>query len=569
MKKQIKLALLFMCSIQSIFAQDGSLKVGPNLNGARDIIDFKLHDNELSVMTSKGRDLNYWKLSPTSLIPNSEAKSITATKSKSGGMVVNSDEYNYFSKISLDTKEVVFYTRREGKDKTTSLYFQDLDNSYKPISKSTKLATRSTKTVKTGIFNLSSVDGGGYTIKTNRLKNKVLIINQAPSKKVEKSLYPGDVTLTLYNPSDMTELSSATFDLGISEYGSSAIVGDNGYVYSLVYVNAAETKAERKEKKKNGEATWYYKIVGINVNEPDTKPFEYDLIFKNKGILKASLEMTTDGELICAGTYSELTKKGNVDDFDGIFYAKLNPKTGEVLSDNQKKLDRSTVEFMTTKRNAKKDEGISTAFKLRGYVAMDNGTSNLILEEDYFYVTTSTNSKGQTTYTYHYVSKAILIANIATNGEINWIKHIPKYQHTTNDNGAFNSFSYFRDKNELRFIFADNNNNYDPKTFKIKPENAKNINNMRVSGAAKSIAFAKIDANGNTDQKLLASTKTHVLYTKYASWSKSGKEVYLQAWKRISTGKWLLGCLFPPYGCYLYIKNIKPNYAVAKLEIED
>lgn len=569
MKKQIKLALLFMCSIQSIFAQDGSLKVGPNLNGARDIIDFKLHDNELSVMTSKGRDLNYWKLSPTSLIPNSEAKSITATKSKSGGMVVNSDEYNYFSKISLDTKEVVFYTRREGKDKTTSLYFQDLDNSYKPISKSTKLATRSTKTVKTGIFNLSSVDGGGYTIKTNRLKNKVLIINQAPSKKVEKSLYPGDVTLTLYNPSDMTELSSATFDLGISEYGSSAIVGDNGYVYSLVYVNAAETKAERKEKKKNGEATWYYKIVGINVNEPDTKPFEYDLIFKNKGILKASLEMTTDGELICAGTYSELTKKGNVDDFDGIFYAKLNPKTGEVLSDNQKKLDRSTVEFMTTKRNAKKDEGISTAFKLRGYVAMDNGTSNLILEEDYFYVTTSTNSKGQTTYTYHYVSKAILIANIATNGEINWIKHIPKYQHTTNDNGVFNSFSYFRDKNELRFIFADNNNNYDPKTFKIKPENAKNINNMRVSGAAKSIAFAKIDANGNTDQKLLASTKTHVLYTKYASWSKSGKEVYLQAWKRISTGKWLLGCLFPPYGCYLYIKNIKPNYAVAKLEIED
>lgn len=569
MKKQIKLALLFMCSIQSIFAQDGSLKVGPNLNGARDIIDFKLHDNELSVMTSKGRDLNYWKLSPTSLIPNSEAKSITATKSKSGGMVVNSDEYTYFSKISLDTKEVVFYTRREGKDKTTSLYFQDLDNSYKPISKSSKLATRSTKTVKTGIFNLSSVDGGGYTIKTNRLKNKVLIINQAPSRKVEKSLYPGDVTLTIYNPSDMTELASATFDLGISEYGSSAIVGDNGYVYSLVYVNAAETKAERKEKKKNGEATWYYKIVGVNINEPDTKPFEYDLIFKNKGILKASLEMTPEGELICAGTYSELTKKGNVDDFDGIFYAKLNPKTGEVLSDNQKKLDRSTVEFMTTKRNAKKDEGISTAFKLRGYVAMDNGTSNLILEEDYFYVTTTTNSKGQTTYTYHYVSKAILIANIATNGEINWIKHIPKYQHTTNDNGAFNSFSYFRDKNELRFIFADNNNNYDPKTFKIKPENAKNINNMRVSGAAKSIAFAKIDANGNTDQKLLASTKTHVLYTKYASWSKSGKEVYLQAWKRISTGKWLLGCLFPPYGCYLYIKNIKPNYAVAKLEIED
>jgi inorganic pyrophosphatase len=198
---------------------------------------------------------------------------------------------------------------------------------------------------------------------------------------------------------------------------------------------------------------------------------------------------------------------------------------------------------------------------------MENNTSNLILEEDYWYAVTTYNGKTTTT-TYHYISKAILIANIAADGEINWIKHIPKFQHTVNDDGIFNSFTYYKDKNDLKFVFADNSNNYDSKTFKLKPENAKNINDMKSSKQAKSIALAKIDANGNTEQKLIAVSKKHVLYTKYGTWSKSGKELYMQAWKRINPGQYALGCLFPPYGCFLLLKRLKPDFAVARLEID-
>jgi hypothetical protein len=567
MKKVFKLiGLLLFASILSVTAQDGTLKVGPKLNGARYIYDIKLRDNDLSVMTGKGYDLNYWKLSPVSLMPSGEAKPITATKGKAGGMVLDSKEYHYFTKVSLESKEIIFYTKKESKDKTNSLFYQDLDLSFKPITKSSKLATRSTKAAKTGLFNMFSYDGGGYTIKTNRQKDKILIINQAPGKKVDKKTLPGDVTLSIYDPKDMKEIASATYDLGIYSYGASAVVGDDGLVYSLVRVDA--DRQERKEKKKNGEASWFYKIVGVNVNDSEAQPFEYDLIFKNKGILRASLEITNTGELICAGTYSELTKRGNVDDFDGIFYAKLNPKTGEVIADNHKKLDRSTVEFMTTKRNSKKNEGVSTEFKLRGYEAMDNGTSNLILEEDYIVVVTTTDSRGQTRTTYHYYSKAILVANIASDGEINWIKHIPKYQHTVNDGGAFNSFTYYKDKNDLKFIFADNSKNYDPKTFKLKQENVKNINSMKSSKTAASIALAKMDANGNVEQKLLTTAKKHVLFTRYGKWSKSGNEVYLQATQRMTIGKQLFAIFCFPYGCYLLLKGIKPNYSVARLELD-
>jgi hypothetical protein len=266
MKKLLLISLSLFMGASTSFSQSGNLKIGPNLSGARDIIDYRLHDNELSVMTSKGTDLNYWKLSPVSLIPSSEAKPISAPKSKALGMVANSDDYRYFGKVALDKKDIVFYLKTESKDKTTSLFYQDLDQSFKPVSKTSKLASRSTKGAKTGLFNLGYSDGGGYDIKTNRKKDLLVIINQGPRKKVEKKLYPGEVTLTLYSPSDMKEISSSTYDLGIDNYGGSAVIGDDGIVYSLVYVDAAETKAQRKEMKKNGEATWYYKIMGINLS---------------------------------------------------------------------------------------------------------------------------------------------------------------------------------------------------------------------------------------------------------------------------------------------------------------
>lgn len=567
MKTNLKITFLFFyLSINTLVAQEGNLKIGPALKGISSVIDVKLNDNNLWILANDGKSsLQSWKLSPVSLIPNGEPKPVSGTK-KSSGMVANSKELKYYAAFSSENKEIIFYKKTEGKDKTSQLYYQLLDESFNPAGKPNKLASRSDKGAKGGLFGWQNIDGGGFNITSNKEGDQILLVNQAPDKnKSKKETIPGEVSLTLYNADDMTEVGNGTFDFGISNYGADVVLGDDGYVYTLVFVPDG-TKEERKDKKRNGEATWYYKIVGVNLYDPGAKAFEYNLIFKNKGILKASLEISNAGELICAGTYSELTKKGNIDDFDGIFYAKLDPKTGAILSDNHKKLDRSTVEFMTSKRNASKDEGVSTNFKIRGYEVLANGTSDLILEEDYYYVVTSSNGRGQTSRTYHYISKAIMIANIAGNGEINWIKHIPKFQHTTDDNGVFNSFTYFREGDKLVFVFADNSKNYDPVTFKLKPENAKNVNDMVSSKRAKSLAYAEIDGSGKTSQKLIANAKNHVLLTKYGTWSASGKEVYMQAIKRISVGECILGCLFFPYGIYLFMRD--DRNCLARLELD-
>ena len=567
MKKKIIVFIYFLFYASALLiAQEGNLKIGPPLKGIGSIIDVRLNDNALWVLSDNGNALSSWKLSPISLFPNGEPKPVSSKKKITGPMVANAKELNFYNAFTIGNKSIIFYKKTESKDKTSQLYFQNLDQNYLPISIPSKLATRSDKGVKAGIFGMQNIDGGGFDITTNKRGDEILLVNQAPDKKMnKKDIVPGEISMTLYSANEMKELGAGNFDLGIESYGSNVVLGDNGYVYSLVYVDA-DSKDERKEKRRNGEATWYYKIVGVNLYQPEVKAFEYDLIFKNKGILKASLEISNEGELICAGTYSELTRKGNVDDFDGIFYAKLDPKTGAVLSDNQRKLDRATVEFMTSKKNANNNEGVSTYFKIRGYEALDNGSSDLILEEDYYYVVTTSNGRGQTTRTYHYISKAILIANIASNGDINWIKHIPKYQHTTDDGGRFNSFTYFRDKNSLKFVFADNSKNYDSKTFMLKAENAKNINNMNSAKRAKSLAFATIDENGATTQKLICSSKKHVLYTKYGTWSNSGNELYMQAIQRYSTGECILGCLFPPYGVYLFFRDARNS--LARLEID-
>lgn len=442
---------LFLINLNTAIAQEGTLKVGPNLKNAFSFIDIKLNDNNLSVLSSsRGNELNSWQISPNSLIPNSDSRPIAKRGKTEGIKTVNASEYDFFRYVDLGNREILFYTREEGKDKTTQLYFQDLDQKFIPLGKPVKLASRSNKGVKTGLLKMKSIDRGGYTIKLNHTKDQLLIINQAPEKKVNKEIVPGQISCTLYNTADLSEISSASFNLNIINYGGGAILGENGYVYSLVLVTT-DKKSEKKEKMKKGEASWYYKIVGININEPDKPPFEHDLTFKNKGILKASLEISSTGELICAGTYSELTQKGKIDDFDGIFYAKLNPQTGEVISDNQRKLDRATVQFFTNAKNSAKDEGVNNEFKIRGFFALDNGSSMLMLEEDYMYTTTYTTSQGQTRTTNHYVSKAIMVANIASDGEINWINHIPKNQYSTNDGGMVNSFSYFIDKDHIKF----------------------------------------------------------------------------------------------------------------------
>ena len=562
-----KLFLVFLAFTPMVFAQQGNLVIGKKLKGVRVVEDVKLSDNELMVLSSNGVAINSWLLSPVTLVPKKESTPIAAggSASKNNKKVVNASDMKKLDILSLDTKDIIFYSKYQKQDKTTHLYYETIDNSGKVMEMPKKLASNNNKAASGwSLLGLGSSGPSnfGFNITTNHAKNLVLITNQAADVKKGKNWVPAPVNLTLYD-ADMNEKGSTKLDMEVSNFGASAVLSNTGFVYNLVRVTL--DKKEAKEKRKNGEAAWFYKIVGVNLNQPDAQPFEHDLIFKNRGILNASLAITDKGELICAGTYSELTTKGNIDDFDGIFYCKIDPSTGEMMSDNVKKLDRDLVAQMTSKKNSQRNEGLGTEFKIRGLVALEDGTSDLLLEEDYLIIVTTYRSNGGSTTTYHYYSKSILVANIAPSGDINWVKRIPKFQHTTNDGGAFNSFTYSRVKNELRLIFTDNKQNYDPKTGLL---NQAKVKNLTSSKEGKTIILATVNSNGDVVQKKVGETQKHLIYARYGIWNKSGNEVYFQATPRISFGQCLLGCLFFPYGIYLQLKKWAPDMSLSRLELE-
>lgn len=546
-------------------AQTANFVAGPKIKGLSKIDDVKLNDNRLTVLGHKSNKVSTWGLSPVSLVPNGNANAIASNSSADKGNknIANAKELFLFNTVSLKDKDLVLYTKKQSKDKTVQLYYQFVGSDGKQLGGPTKMASHKTAKMS-GLASLFGVQSGpanmGYTITASQNKELIFMANQGPDVKNGKKYEPAPVSLTLYD-ANMNEKNSVELDLGISNYGSSAVLSNAGFVYNLVTVTF--DRKESKEKRKNGEASWYYKIVGINLNDPNAKPFEHDLVFKNRGILNASLSITSNGDLICAGTYSELTNRGNVDDFDGIFYCKLDPLTGEVINDNIKKLDRDIVAELTSKRNAKRDEGVSTQFKIKGLVALPDGTSDLLLEEEYVIVVVTSNGKTTTT-TYHYYAMSILVANIATNGEINWVKRIPKFQHTQNDNGIFNSFTYKSTPEGLKIVFTDNKQNYEKETGMFK----KGRKDLTSSKEGKTIVLALVKPNGDIIQKKVAETQKHQVYTRTGIWNESGSELYLQATPRLEGWKCLLGVLFFPYGCYLYLKKMDPDMCLTRVEFE-
>ena len=565
--RKVNLICALGFSILSLFAnaQTANFVAGPKIKGLRDIDDVKLSENNLTVLGHKSNKVSTWKLSPVSLVPGANANAIASSSSADKGNknIANAKEYFLFNTLSLKDKDLVLYTKKQSKDKTIQLFYQFVDNDGKQLNGPTKLASHKTAKLS-GLASLFGVASGpanmGYTIKTNQKKDLVFLANQGPDVKNGKKYQPAPVTLSLFD-SEMNEKNSLELDLGISNYGSSAVLSNAGFVYNLVTVEL--DRKEAKEKRRNGEASWYYKIVGVNLNDPNAKPFEHDLVFKNRGILNASLDISANGDLICAGTYSELTSRGGVDDFDGIFYCKLDPLTGEVINDNIKKLDRDIVAELTSKRNAKRNEGVSNQFKIKGLVALPDGTSDLLLEEEYVIVVVTSNGKTTTT-TYHYYAMSILVANIASNGEINWVKRIPKFQHTQNDNGIFNSFTYKSTNEGLKIVFTDNKQNYEKETGMFK----KGRKDLTSSKEGKTIVLALVKPNGEIVQKKVAETQKHQVYTRTGIWNDNGSELYLQATPRIEFWKCLVGCLLPPYGFYLWLKKADPDMCLTRVEFE-
>ncbi len=240
-------------------------------------------------------------------------------------------------------------------------------------------------------------------------------------------------------------------------------VSNNGDVYIL----GKEFSEDKTNVKKKGTRKYKYHIVGYFDNGTRIKDFEVDL--EDKFISEITFRVRNNGDIICAGFYSENGSYG----IKGTFFLAIDGETKKIKSSNLKEFEENFITQNWTqkqidkakRKEAKKDRKIEMYnYDLRNFILRDDGGVVLLAEQYYVYVTTHTytdaNGYTRTTTTYHYNYNDIIVVNVAPDGNIDWTTKIEKTQHSTNDGGRLSSYALQVKDDQMYLVYNESAKRY-------------------------------------------------------------------------------------------------------------
>ena len=161
--------------------------------------------------------------------------------------------------------------------------------------------------------------------------------------------------------------------------------------------------------------------------------------------------------MVCAGFYASIKQGGFWDDADGFFVFDIK-NSGSVNHQNFYPIPLEIINQYERQgvqnRNARKEKKGKAQFEdltLRKLSIQDD--NSLILIGEKYYLKEHRTSKGQVYYTYHY--EDILITKIASDGQLVWMRKLPKRQMSNLPTGGV-GFKYIELKGKHYMIFLDN-----------------------------------------------------------------------------------------------------------------
>jgi hypothetical protein len=410
--------------------------------------------------------------------------------SKMGGKVIDND-YKFVDIYILKHKMYICVTKYDRKADKNSIYMQEIDEQGNLKGSFRKLSDISSK---------SKRNSGSFNVFASEDSTKILIVNNPPYKK-----YAGEKFEFKIFDEELAEKSSLGVSLPYKNKDFTAedyTLGKDGNIYLM-----AQIFSENRDKKNKEEAKYYYEILAINPSGKG-QVTEYEVKLKGKYITDISYSLQ-DSNLICAGFYGDLQSKGGI---KGILYMRINKATKQVEATGTKDLDKDFIADLTARRQADKGRGISSSFKIKNFIRRTDGGAILISEYSYDYsVMVCTTNKGATTChtEYHFVRNNIIAININPDASIKWYTNIPKYQHTVNDGGAFNSYMMTTKGSKMYFVYNDNPKNQDATKVKT-PKDMFTMRNPRKSSAV----MVELSENGTFNKKVLFSNKENKMIIK-------------------------------------------------------
>jgi hypothetical protein len=359
-----------------------------------------------------------------------------------------------------------------------------------------------------------------FTVAMSRDSSKLLVLNRQPNAQNQQ-----EFSLSVFDSefkevwSRETKLPYSRKSFGIEDYQ----VDNEGNVYLLgiIYKDGAG-RLERR-----GKATYQYDIVAYRRDNQTTELHEYMVDMKDRFVSDLSFKIADDGDLICAGFYSDKGAKS----VKGACFFKINPKTRDQTSISSRPFD---FEFMTVNLSDRNKERAKVALE-RGDKAAepelyDYSIDKLITRSDggvimvaeqYFvderlrngnnfgnggfggfggygnwgngnwgnvydpYNNNRFGNNRRPDYEFNY--NDIIVVNIQPDGEIAWSARIPKRQVSVNDFGQYSSYGMSIVAEKLYFVYNDDPKNLDSRAKRIAQETPDKYS---------VVTIAEVDRNG-------------------------------------------------------------------------
>jgi hypothetical protein len=277
-------------------------------------------------------------------------------------------------------------------------------------------------------------------------------------------------------------------------------LSDDGKIYLLARVFEND---ERKAKTKDGKANYHFEVLVYEKDKKTPKPIEIKL--DNYFPQDAYIYEDATHNIVIAGFYAK--GPNGVDDgaymvkleVDKSTVSKVNGGYYEIPSDVIKSFSSAREKKKLDKKESKgADLGIRF-LRVRDIYTTPNGSTKIISEQYEERVTYVYTSKGVQTK-YDTYADDIFVLSIDNKGKLEWVKKIPKAQHSGDWVGVSLSINNMVIGNDLHIFFLDNLKNWN-----LPETQAPKMHQDRRGGFLNGVT---IDAKGTVTKYNLGDTKT-------------------------------------------------------------
>lgn len=326
-------------------------------------------------------------------------------------------------------------------------------------------------------------NSGSYGFKMSRDSSKLLVYYNLPYEKNAsekfgfkvydqflKSIWEKEITLPYTD--ELFNLVQIRLD-------------DKGDLYVI-----GKVFRDKLKNRSQGRPNYDYVVIAYRNN--GTEKEEYEIALADKFVTDVQITVDENGNIICAGFYSELGYGG----IRGTFYATVDAGTRTMTKGSFKEFDVGFIvegerNSASKQKQVERGKETLTNYFLDELIRKADGGAILIAEQFYERIINSTNTNGTFTRSYvKYFFNDLIIVSIDSKGDIEWAKKIDKNQETINDNGFYSSYYVGVNGDQLFVLFNDHEKNLD--------ETRKNIRTFTGRGGIANLVA--VNSSGNLNQ---------------------------------------------------------------------